>query len=144
MSFSIDDESTWRVTLQSPVREMDDDGMDWERCAALHNLIVRLGWTGMGNSEAEMPRRTWWQVRITDASLEEEWSRRLSPSLKLFLQAAYEQPHENFFYYVSGLNLPIYFFADTYPQADTIMCLYPSNGLESNLQGEGLMYVKPF
>jgi outer membrane protease len=93
MTFSIDDQLTWRVTPENPIREVD--AMDWERYASLHNLITHLGWTGLGNPEAEMPRRTWWQSNITNESLEEEWSGRLSAPLKLFLQTAYETPHEN-------------------------------------------------
>jgi hypothetical protein len=69
MTFSVDDPLTWRVTPEHPIREVD--GMDWERCASLHNLITQLGWTGLGNSETEMPRRTWWQANITN-----EYSRR--------------------------------------------------------------------
>jgi hypothetical protein len=108
MTFHIGDRLTWRVTPDNPIREVD--GMDWERCASLHNLITQLGWTGLGNPEAEMPRRTWWQSSITNESLEEEWSGRLSASLKLFFQTAYETPHENFFYYASGLNPPSRFY----------------------------------
>jgi len=57
MTFSVDDQLTWRVTPENPIREVD--GMDWERCASLHNLITHLGWRGLGNPEAEMPRNTW-------------------------------------------------------------------------------------
>jgi hypothetical protein len=142
MSFSTDDELTWRVTPENPIREVD--GMDWERCAALHNLIVQLGWTGVGNSEAEMPRRTWWQARITDESLEEEWSRRFSPSLKLFLQAAYETPHENFFYYASDLNGPGGLFVGVHEQEDSILSLYRMTNLNLSGHRDGLKYSKQF
>ncbi|RDW80291.1 hypothetical protein BP6252_04929 [Coleophoma cylindrospora] len=138
MSFSIANELTWRVTPESPVREVD--GMDWERCAALHNLILKLGWTGSGNSEADMPRRTWWQTKITDASLEEEWTGRLSPSLKQFLQAAYETPHENFFYYASRLNGPDGFFSGIHEEADGTLNLYPMTNLNLSGHRDGLNF----
>lgn len=142
MSFSIDDQLTWRVTAESPLREVE--GMDWERCAALHNLIVRLGWTGSGNSDVDMPTVTWWQAKITDNLLEEEWSRRLSPSLKLFLQTAYDITHENFFYYASGLNGPSNLFVGIYDQEDTILRLYQMTNLNFSGHRDGLKYSKSF
>ncbi|OKL55834.1 hypothetical protein UA08_08922 [Talaromyces atroroseus] len=138
MRFSIDDQLTWRVTPENPIREMD--GMDWERCAALHNLIVRLGWTGMGNSDQDMPTTTWWQANITHNSLEAEWSRRLSPSLKLFLQTAYETPHENFFYYARGLNGPRSFFVGVHEQEDSILGLYQMTNLNLSGHRDGLNF----
>jgi hypothetical protein len=136
MTFSPDDESTWRVTPESPVREVD--GMDWERCAALHNLIVRLGWTGIGNEQADMPRETWWQKHITNEALHEEWSRRLSPSLKLFLQSALQTPHENFFYYVSCLSFPDGLFVQDYEEEDKKMTLYRMTNLNFAGHRDGL------
>jgi hypothetical protein len=123
MVFSIDDESTWRVTLENPVREVD--GLDWERCAALHNLILRLDWAVSGKPETEMPRVTWWETHVTDPALEAEWSARLSPTLKQFLQAAFEEPAgQSFFYYVSGLSCPEHLFINCHEDEGT-MCLYP-------------------
>lgn len=142
MTFSIDDRLTWRVTSENSIREVD--GMDWERCASLHNLIIELGWTGLGNSETEMPRITWWQANITNDILEEEWSRRLSRSLKLFLQAAFETPHKNFFYYVSGLNGPSRFYTGIHEQGDTILSLYQMTNLNLSGHRDGLKYSKQF
>lgn len=100
--------------------------MDWERCAALHNLILRLGWAaGGGKPESEMPRETWWQTHITDPALEAEWSARLSPTLKQFLQAAFEEaPDQSFFYYVRGLSCLENLF-ETCHEDEGAMCLYP-------------------
>jgi hypothetical protein len=72
MTFSIDDELTWKVTTENPIREVDN--MDWERCAALHNLMLRLSWAVSGKSETEMPRTAWWQEHFTDPALEAEWT----------------------------------------------------------------------
>lgn len=105
MTFSIDDETTWRVTAENPVRGVD--GLDWERCSALHNLIVRLGWASSGNPETEMPRTTWWQNYVPSPDFEDEWPQRLSPSVKLFLQAAFvTPPDQEFFFYAAGLSSP--------------------------------------
>jgi len=140
MSFSIDDKLSWRVTRNNPVREVD--GMDWERCAALHNLILRLGWTASERPEAEMPGETWWQKHITDQALEDEWSRRLSPSLKLFLQTAFQTPpDQNFFYYASGLSWPGQFFSPLLDGTE-IMTLYQMPNLITSGHSDGLKYPR--
>jgi hypothetical protein len=136
MTFSIADEFTWRVTTANPIREMD--GMDWERCAALHNLIVRLGWAVSGKSETEMSRTTWWQRHITDLALEDEWSKRLSPSLTLFLKAAFETPPgQSFFYYASSLAWPEGLFIQQ-REDEGIMCLYQMTNLNLGGHRDGL------
>lgn len=136
MSFSIDNELTWRATAEVPCREVD--GMDWERCAALHNLIVGLGWAVTGKPETEMPRVTWWQRHITDQALEDKWSTRLSPSLKLFLQAAFETPPgQNFFYYSTGLAWPDRLFIQGHDEEE-IMCLYQMTNLSLGSHRDGL------
>ncbi|KFY36230.1 hypothetical protein V494_05204 [Pseudogymnoascus sp. VKM F-4513 (FW-928)] len=138
MSFSVDDELTWRATSEVPCRQVD--GMDWERCAALHNLIVGLGWAVTGKPETEMPRVTWWQRHITDQALEDKWTTRLSPSLTLFLQAALETPpDQNFFYYSSGLACPDRLFGQVHDNED-IMCLYQMTNLSLGSHRDGLNY----
>ncbi|KFZ21094.1 hypothetical protein V502_02951 [Pseudogymnoascus sp. VKM F-4520 (FW-2644)] len=87
MVFSINDESTWRVTPENP-----------------GNLVA---------------------THITDPALEAEWSARLSPTLKQFLQAAFEEaPDQSFFYYVRGLSCPENLF-ETCHEDEGTMCLYP-------------------
>lgn len=136
MVFSIEDESTWRVTPENPVREVN--GMDWERCAALHNLIIRLGWAVSGKPETEMPRETWWQTYITNPVLETEWSARLSPTLKQFLRAAFEPPpDQSFFYYVNGLSCPGHLFTNCH-EDEGIMCLYPAANPNMGSHPDGL------
>ncbi|OBT65709.1 hypothetical protein VE03_03370 [Pseudogymnoascus sp. 23342-1-I1] len=138
MVFSIDDESTWRVTPENPVREVN--GMDWERCAALHNHILRLGWAVNGKPKTEIPRETWWQTHITDPALEAEWSARLSPTLKQFLQAAFENaPDQSFFYYVSGLSFPEQLFGSCH-EDEGIMCLYPAANPNMGSHPDGLNF----
>lgn len=136
MSFSIDDEFTWRVTTENPIREIR--GMDWERCGALHNLIVRLGWAVSSKPETKMPRTTWWQRHITNKTLEDEWSRRLSPSVKLFFQVAFEMPSDqNFFYYSNGLTWPSQLFVQEH-EDEGIMCLYHMTNLRVGSHRDGL------
>jgi hypothetical protein len=142
--FSIDDESTWRVTQDNPVRDVD--GLDWERCAVLHNLIVRIGWIGLGNEEIAMPKQTWWQRHITDAALEEKWSQILSTSLKQFLQHAYQAAHGiNFFYYVSGISYPAGFFQSQIMDDDdhVMLTLYQMTNLPLSGHHDGLKYLSP-
>lgn len=140
MTFCIEDELTWRVTTEHPARGLE--GMDWERCAALHNLIIRLGWTGRGNSETELPEITWWQAKITTEVLEEKWTQRLSPSLKLFLQTALDQPHDqNFFYYASGLSWPQYLVNPLFEE-DSHLCLYQMTNLSFSGHKDGLKYYR--
>lgn len=115
--------------------------MDWERCSALHNHIIELGWNGMGNTPELMPKVTWWKDRITTEALEEEWTRRLSPSLKLFLQHAWMTPHDNFFYYVSGLNWPEALFSPLYEEDDVVVTLYRMRNLNFGGHREGLTFV---
>ncbi|CZR61822.1 uncharacterized protein PAC_11719 [Phialocephala subalpina] len=138
MVFSIDDQQTWRVTEEHPVREMDS--MDWERCAALHNLIIHLGWTGSGKDASEMPRQTWWQAKITSDYLEEEWSRRLSPSLSMFLRAAFDQPQDqNFFYYAACLNSPQQLVNPLFEE-DHLLCLYQMTNLSFSGHKDGVNF----
>lgn len=47
----------WRITAERPVRELET--LDHERCAALHNHIVELGWTQLGLRLAALDKRTW-------------------------------------------------------------------------------------
>jgi hypothetical protein len=52
----------WRITEENPIRD-DLHGFDFERCAALHNLIVERGWTQRGLDPTQLGRTTWWQAR---------------------------------------------------------------------------------
>lgn len=103
-TFSVDDESTWRVTDQYPARDMD--GMNWERCAVLHNQIFKLAWEGSGRLIDVIDSRTWWDVYITDDEIEARIAKRLTPSLIKFLKHAHagnQQQNPCFFFYAQGL-----------------------------------------
>ncbi|KAL1846829.1 hypothetical protein Plec18170_008971 [Paecilomyces lecythidis] len=101
--------SQWRVTAEHPLREVD--GLDYERCAALHNLIVERGWTASGRSLSDLDRRTWWECYGGDAELLPH-AAKLSPSVVAFLKTAWHgyastaQPPHAFFRYLAGLCSP--------------------------------------
>jgi hypothetical protein len=102
------------VSEDNPARDGGD--MDYERCAALHNAIVKHGWMASGHSLGDLPLKTCWQVN------EEEWeedANRLHPSMIEFLKRAYNtelpdtEPLYNFmsrihkfFYFLDGLVGP--------------------------------------
>ncbi|QYS99747.1 hypothetical protein H0G86_006866 [Trichoderma simmonsii] len=101
--------SQWRVTAEHPLRETE--GLDHERCAALHNLIVERGWIASGRSLSDLDRRSWWECYGGDAELS-PYAAKLSPSVIAFLKTAWHgyaitaQPQHAFFRYLSGLCSP--------------------------------------
>ena len=76
----------WRISDETPLRELD--GMDHERCAALHNYIVELGWTQRGLALDTLDKRTWWECYGGDAALVST-TERLDASVVSFLKAAW-------------------------------------------------------
>ncbi|CAD0096769.1 unnamed protein product [Aureobasidium vineae] len=133
----------------NPARDGGD--MDYERCAALHNAIVKHGWTASGRSLDDLPLTTCWEAN------EEDWeadASRLHPSMVEFLKRAYNtelpetEPIYNcvsreykFFYFLEGLIGPQGH--EVYDLGDHIgdhpghyMTLYsPNNRLGSHAQG---------
>lgn len=99
----------WRVTAVQPLRDVD--GIDHERCAALHNLIVEKGWTASGRNLSDLDRRTWWECYGGVAELRPH-AAKLCPSIIAFLKAAWHgyastaQPTHAFFRYFAGLCSP--------------------------------------
>ena len=137
--------SPWRVTAENPVRMTP--GLDYERCAALHNELLEIGWVGSGrrleydanDNQAEvLHRRTWFEYYGEDA---ERVRSRLSPSLAAFLERALViDANHSLFYYVSCLAHPDYLWLnhqweaeDTEP--DRYMTLYVANDIASKLDG---------
>jgi hypothetical protein len=93
------------VSDDNPAREEGD--LDFERCAALHNAIVKHGWTASGHSLDDLPLTTCWGA---NAEKWEEDADRLHPSMIEFLKRAYdtELPDSDyrFFYYLYGIIGP--------------------------------------
>ncbi|KAF2008422.1 hypothetical protein BU24DRAFT_403009 [Aaosphaeria arxii CBS 175.79] len=88
----------WRISDVAPIRELE--GLDHERCAALHNHIVELGWTQRGLALDTLDKRTWWECYGGDAALSST-AERLDASVVSFLKASWHgfamdsatQPH---------------------------------------------------
>jgi hypothetical protein len=100
----------WRITEENPVRE-DIEGLDFERCAALHNLIAERGWTQRGKDPDQLDRTTWWECYGGDSSLE-SYARRLDDSVISFLKLAWsgfskDLAHGHTFHHILlGLSAP--------------------------------------
>jgi hypothetical protein len=76
----------WRISDECPLRELE--GLDYERCAALHNYIVELGWVQRGLALETLDKRTWWECYGGDAVLAST-SDRLDATVVSFLKAAW-------------------------------------------------------
>lgn len=100
----------WRISDENPLRELDV--LDHERCAALHNYILELGWTQRGLTLDTLDKRTWWECYGGDAALAKT-AERLDASVVSFLKAAWHgyameqaiRPHL-FHRYLAGLCAP--------------------------------------
>lgn len=82
------------------------DGIDFERCSALHNAIIKHTWSAAGHEISDLPQTTWSQTEYNIPHLAEVES-RLHPSVVEFLKLALvvsnlpDEPYENrFFYYI--------------------------------------------
>lgn len=100
----------WRITEETPLREVN--GLDHERCAALHNYIVELGWTQRGLALDTLDKRTWWECYGGDAALVSTIE-RLDASVVAFLKAAWHgfamdsaTPSHLFHRYLARLSSP--------------------------------------
>lgn len=78
--------SEWRISEDRPLRELG--GLDYERCAALHNYIVELGWTQRGLAMDTLDKRTWWECYGGDTALV-SITERLGVPVVSFLKAAW-------------------------------------------------------
>jgi len=140
------------ISDHNPAR--DGREMDYERCAALHNAIVKYGWTTSGRLLEDLPTTTCWQAA------EEGWEQnadRIHPSMIEFLKRAYDtqlpetEPLYNFcsreykfFYFLDGLIGPrgyeAYNFEHIEGFSGQYMTLYtPNDRLGSH--ASGLMYA---
>ncbi|KAL2812886.1 hypothetical protein BDW59DRAFT_176887 [Aspergillus cavernicola] len=73
-----------RITKSSPVRDLGPGALDYERCAALHNELLRRGVEGSGRKMPPSPR-TYWEA----AAPSEEIASLLRPPVVEFLKRAY-------------------------------------------------------
>lgn len=86
------------------------DGLDFERCSALHNAIIKHAWTATGHELSDLPQTTWTQTEYNVPHLAEVEG-RLHPSVFEFLKRALavsyfpDKPCESrFFYYCDDLS----------------------------------------
>lgn len=135
MSFT--DIADSRVSPDQPPRE-NLEGMDWERCAKLHNWILNYGWQERGRTAESLPRRTWWDVYASHNEEAERLRSRLSPSLELFLQHAYQLEgglNHSLFFYVYSLNPPSMLWTDYDDGSEDNITLYSANNIASHPDG---------
>lgn len=122
------------VTPETPPRQ--SEGLDFERCAELHNVILEHGWLSSGRSAEDF------QLQCTPfyERAAEVIDERCTPSLKAFLQVARDAPPGtndfNFFHNVSTLDCA-FDWHDYYTEdKDRVLRLYTvSEGLYSKPDG---------
>jgi hypothetical protein len=104
MSSAITRIENLKVTEENPPHD-DLDGLDFHRCAALHNAIIEHGWTASGRPIEDMPRITWWDLHSEAPDLDATVS-RLHTSVIEFLKLAYHfyEKNFNFFHYLTSLR----------------------------------------
>jgi hypothetical protein len=135
------------VTADNPARA-DLPGMDYTRCAALHNYLVLYAWVAEGRTPASLHGNNMtFFTKYAEAA--EELRSRLEPSLAAFLAAAIIPPVDAdehappFFFWAHGLSDPDDIFdsdtADLFDHpADSLVCLYPPG--QAGESGGGLLY----
>ncbi|KAF2223005.1 hypothetical protein BDZ85DRAFT_282043 [Elsinoe ampelina] len=80
-----------RVSAQHPPTSNIETGLDYERCAALHNAIVRYAWDTAGFEPALMPETVWWDAEH-NLKHRDEAGAMMHPTVQAFLQLALEVP----------------------------------------------------
>jgi hypothetical protein len=92
------------VSDENPAR--DDDTLDYERCARLHNYLVAYGWMarhGRDTPDLDALGRERWFFRQPAEDID-AIRERLDSSLNSFLDLIYD-PEPSFFYCVNGLEM---------------------------------------
>ncbi|KAF2472770.1 uncharacterized protein BDR25DRAFT_219499 [Lindgomyces ingoldianus] len=112
--------------------------MNAERCALLHNEIVKLGWEGSGRDLDDLPQRNWFEFYGDEAN---EIRNSLSPTLGTFLEQAWEVGDDHsFFYYVMGLSHPSNLFINhseekSRGEKERFLTLYAANDIAEHPGG---------
>ncbi|KAI1105615.1 hypothetical protein F4804DRAFT_125090 [Jackrogersella minutella] len=135
------------VTADNPARA-DLLGMDFARCAALHNYLVHYAWVSEGRAPADLHGNN--TFFTTHGAAAEALRPRLHPSLVAFLDTAILPPADGpepapFFFWANGLSEPDHLFAneaaDLFDEpADSLVCLYFPNIGQGGEFGGGLFY----
>ena len=102
-----------------------------DRCVALHNEIVTIGWEARGRNASDLGQ-SWFDFHGVEAAVVRN---RLSPDLIAFLERAWEVgPDHSFFYYVAGLHYPNNMFSK-YGEDDRFLTLYAANYIAEHPDG---------
>ena len=139
MSQAFDGVAHLLVTADNPPQDVD--GMDYERCVALHNAILKHGWTQSGRraDDFEAQARPWLESHPEDDQT------ALHSSVLAFLREARALPPNHpvhFFYNVAGINLEIGGHDDAFPESDNTLTLYDTY-MALATQADGLVYMTP-
>ncbi|TKA76071.1 hypothetical protein B0A55_05700 [Friedmanniomyces simplex] len=129
--------SHWLVTDENPPRDVD--GMDHERCAALHNAIFKHGWICSGRDAEDFLPQSLPYLGL-DPHLAQDGL--LHPSVLAFLRSARALPADHqvhFFYNVAGLNLDYGGHDYCFPDSDHTLTLYGCYPEHAG-QPDGLVY----
>jgi hypothetical protein len=93
----------WLVTPDNPPRVID--GLDYERCAALHNYLIQYAWVASNRDLSDLNSLSWFEKHGNAAEIRQY----LEPSLVKFLETAYDCDDSSGicpFYWVSTFNFP--------------------------------------
>ncbi|KAK5113993.1 hypothetical protein LTR62_003116 [Meristemomyces frigidus] len=137
MSRPLEDVEQYLVTPVNPPRDLD--GMDYERCAALHNAIYEHGWIGSGRTAADFlaESRLWLDSHPAAAD-----DPGCHASLIEFLRRARTLPsnHEiQFAYQAWGLDVSLGEHDYAFPDDDQTVTLYQSYMSQCS-KPDGLVY----
>jgi len=135
MSQPLDAVAHWLVTPENPPRDVD--GMDHERCAALHNAIFKQGWVSSGRDADDFDSQSRPYLELNPEAAHHGYHH----SVVAFLQDARALPANhpvNFFYNVWGLNCMPGGHAYAFPDEDQTITLY-STYPELATQQDGLV-----
>lgn len=98
-SKALDEIRHLRVSADNPITSTDEH-LDFERCAALHNAIVKHAWEAGGQDPATIPARPVW----TEESIPQRAPDRLHPDLIEYAKRCLSIHGWNFFHFSGALN----------------------------------------
>jgi hypothetical protein len=145
----LEDVKHHRVSDSNPPTS-NEDGLDFDRCSALHNAIVKHQWQASGKDLATLlPTMTWWESPCFADQLD-AMSKHLPESLVRFLQQAlHPEGHVargailgNMFYLSSGLAGPGNFWTELSEDMDDSdrIALYLTDYEISDPSIDGIVY----
>jgi len=114
------------------------DHLDFERCAALHNAIVKHTWVATGRDLNDLPIQHVWPP--DDESALQEGRKGLHPDVISFLERAVVNPEGEFFLYIGYLVKALWEQVDALDLDEDAVALYLSHD-DSSLSGIDLMFV---